>query len=71
MIFGLLYLIAQKDGLIDDSSPTRNLLSSRVGTSATVLVATLGLGGYTAFTFNCEDKTKCNELHSYIVFIPV
>lgn len=70
MIFGLLYLNAQKFGLIDDSA--RHHLLSRTRIRFLVVVAALlGLGGYTAFTITCHSKPKCNEVHSYLAFLPV
>ncbi|KAK4010994.1 N-acetylneuraminate 9-O-acetyltransferase [Daphnia magna] len=70
MIFGLLYLNAQKFGLIDDSA--RHHLLSRTRIRFLVVVAALlGLGGYTAFTITCHSKPKCNEVHSYLAFLPI
>ena len=70
MIFGLLYLNAQKFGLIDDSS-RQHLLSRPRIRFLVVAAALLGLGGYTAFTVTCHSKPKCNEVHSYLAFLPV
>ena len=70
MVFGFLYLNAQKYGLIDDSTG-KNLLSTTKRMVLVVSAAVLGLGGYTAFTVTCRNKPECNEIHSYIVFIPV
>jgi hypothetical protein len=71
MIFGLLYLNAQKFGLIDDSS-RQHLLSRPRIRFLVVAAALLGLGGYTAFTVTCHGgKPECNEVHSYLAFLPV
>jgi hypothetical protein len=70
MIFGLLYLNAQKFDLIDDSSRQHQLSRPRTR-FLVVAAALLGLGGYTAFTVTCHSKPKCNQVHSYLAFLPV
>lgn len=70
MVFGFLYVNAQKYGLIDDSTG-HNLFTSTKAMVMAVLVGLLGLGGYTAFTTTCRSKPPCNEIHSYVVFVPV
>jgi hypothetical protein len=70
MIFGFLYLNAQKFGLIDDST-RQHLLSRTKIRFLVVLAALIGLGGYTAFTITCHNKPECNEVHSYLAFLPV
>ena len=69
MVFGFLYLNAQKFGLIDDNNRL-NLFHGRI-LALTVVAALLGLGGYTAFTITCHSKPYCNSVHSYIAFVPV
>ncbi|EFX82868.1 hypothetical protein DAPPUDRAFT_48914 [Daphnia pulex] len=70
MIFGFLYLNAQKFGLIDDST-RQHLLSRTKIRFLVVLAALIGLGGYTAFTITCHSKPECNEVHSYLAFLPI
>ena len=70
MIFGFLYLNGQKFGLIDDST-RQHLLNGRLTRWSVLLAAVLGLGGYTVFTVTCHSKPECNEVHSYLAFIPV
>lgn len=69
MIFAAFFHIAQKYGFIDDNSHG-NLFSRRVSLTAT-LVAVAGVGFYTTFSFMCRNRQDCEEIHSYIVFIPV
>lgn len=70
MVFGFVYVNAQKHGLIDDS--TRQNLLSRPRTLLPVVVAALlGFFGYTAFTLTCLNKPECNAVHSYTAFVPV
>ena len=73
MVFGFLYLNAQKYGWIDDSTSTSgsHIMSSNRNAALVILAAVLGFGSYTTFTFNCGNKTECNQWHPYIVFIPV
>ena len=70
MVFGFLYLNAQKFGLIDDSTRQHLLSRTRIRVLV-VFAAVLGLGGYTAFTVTCKSKPECNEVHSYLTFLPV
>lgn len=70
MVFGLFYLNAQKFGLIDDST-RQHLLSGARTRFLAFSAALLGLGGYTAFTITCHTKPECNEVHSYVAFVPV
>ena len=69
MAFAAIFHIAQKYNLIDDNNHG-NLFSRRVSLTATLL-AICGVGFYTTFTFLCVHKLDCEEIHSYIVFIPI
>lgn len=69
MIFAAVFLAAQKFNIIDDSNHG-NLFSRRISLSSTLL-SIAGLGFYTTFTFFCKNKLDCEEIHSYVVFIPI
>ncbi|XP_041986683.1 N-acetylneuraminate 9-O-acetyltransferase [Aricia agestis] len=69
IIFGSAYLVSQKYGLLDDSNHG-NLVSSGAAASAAVCAVT-GLGSYVAYTLLCTNVTDCDEIHSYVTFLPV
>jgi N-acetylneuraminate 9-O-acetyltransferase len=69
MVFASLYMAAQKLNIIDDSNHG-NLFSRRISLSSTLL-AFAGIGFYSTFTFLCKNKLDCEEIHPYIVFIPI
>ena len=69
MVFGFMYQILKRYNLIDDNNHS-NLFSRGIALTATLL-SIIGIGGYATFTFLCSNKPQCNEVHSYIVFIPV
>ncbi|XP_008560460.1 N-acetylneuraminate 9-O-acetyltransferase isoform X4 [Microplitis demolitor] len=41
------------------------------GNALTPLIALISLAAYTAFTLLCVSVSECEEIHSYIVFIPI
>lgn len=69
MIFAAMFHIAQKYGKIDDNTH-HNLFSGRISLLASLL-AMLGIGFYTTFSFLCRNKQDCEEIHSYVVFVPI
>ena len=69
MMFSAIFIAAQKFNIVDDSNHG-NLFSRRISLSSTLLAIT-GLGFYTTFTFFCKNKLDCEEIHSYVVFIPI
>lgn len=69
MIFAAIFHIAQRNNIFDDNNHG-NLFSRRVSLIGT-LAAILGVGLYTSFSFICRNKLDCDEIHSYIVFIPI
>lgn len=69
MIFSAIFIAAQKFNIVDDSNHG-NLFSRRISLSSTLL-SIAGLGFYTTFTFFCKNKLDCEEIHSYVVFIPI
>ncbi|XP_005182016.2 N-acetylneuraminate 9-O-acetyltransferase [Musca domestica] len=69
MIFAACFHIAQKYSIFDDNNHG-NLFARRTSITVTLL-AVLGVGFYTAFSFLCRNEQNCEEIHSYIVFIPI
>lgn len=69
MVFAVMYMLAQKYSFLDDNNHS-NLFSRGIALSAT-LAALIGMGSYTTFTFLCRNQLECNEIHSYIVFLPI
>ncbi|XP_055390090.1 N-acetylneuraminate 9-O-acetyltransferase [Condylostylus longicornis] len=69
MIFASIIHIAQKNNLFDDNNHG-NLFSRRISLTVT-LAAIIGVGFYTSFSFLCKSQQNCEEIHSYIVFIPI
>jgi N-acetylneuraminate 9-O-acetyltransferase len=69
IIFSIISHAAQKFNFFDDSNHG-NLFSRRISLSSTLL-AFVGIGFYTTFTFFCKNKNDCEEIHSYVVFIPI
>ncbi|EDS39086.1 CAS1 domain containing 1 [Culex quinquefasciatus] len=69
MIFAAIFHIAQKYYIFDDNNHG-NLFSRRISLSST-LAAIIGIGFYTTWSFFCRNKQDCEEIHSYVVFIPI
>ncbi|EDV95368.1 N-acetylneuraminate 9-O-acetyltransferase [Drosophila grimshawi] len=69
MIYAACFHIAHKYNVFDDNNHG-NLFSRRTSISVTLL-ALLGVGIYTSFSFLCRNVQNCEEIHSYIVFIPI
>nr|NP_001259226.1 uncharacterized protein Dmel_CG2938, isoform C [Drosophila melanogaster]NP_001284847.1 uncharacterized protein Dmel_CG2938, isoform D [Drosophila melanogaster]NP_570085.1 uncharacterized protein Dmel_CG2938, isoform B [Drosophila melanogaster]ACL88964.1 CG2938-PB [synthetic construct]AAF45907.1 uncharacterized protein Dmel_CG2938, isoform B [Drosophila melanogaster]AAL39645.1 LD22456p [Drosophila melanogaster]AGB95072.1 uncharacterized protein Dmel_CG2938, isoform C [Drosophila melanogaste len=69
MIYAACFHIAQKYNVFDDNNHG-NLFSRRTSISVTLL-ALLGVGVYTSFSFLCRNVQNCEEIHSYILFIPI
>lgn len=69
MMYAVGLFLAQRHQLLDDRNHS-NLLSPRLSLLA-VLTAFCGLAGYLAFAILCRNGEECNEVHPYIVFIPV
>lgn len=69
MIYAACFHIAQKYNVFDDNNHG-NLFSRRTSISVTLL-ALLGVGIYTAFSLLCRNVQNCEEIHSYILFIPI
>lgn len=69
MIYAACFHIAQKYNVFDDNNHG-NLFSRRTSISVTLL-ALIGVGIYTSFSFLCRNVQNCEEIHSYILFIPI
>lgn len=69
MIFAVAYSLAQKYNILDDNNHS-NLFSCGIALSVS-LASLMGICFYTVFTFLCRDQLDCNEIHSYVVFIPI
>lgn len=69
MIYAACFHIAQKYSIFDDNNHG-NLFARRTSISVTLL-ALLGVGIYTSFSFLCRNVQNCEEIHSYILFIPI
>lgn len=69
VVFAAAYQLAQRHGLLDDTGRS-NLLPPGAALSATLL-AFIGLGSYATFTFLCSNTYDCNEIHSYVAFLPI
>ncbi|XP_050664615.1 N-acetylneuraminate 9-O-acetyltransferase isoform X11 [Leptidea sinapis] len=69
IIFGVAYLLAQRYSLLDDNNHSN--LFSRGGSLCATLLAFIGIGSYVTFTFLCTNAFDCNEIHSYVSFLPV
>lgn len=41
------------------------------GTALSSLLALISLTAYTTFTILCHSVSECEEIHSYVAFIPV
>ncbi|KAI8425930.1 hypothetical protein MSG28_004930 [Choristoneura fumiferana] len=59
----------QRYSILDDNNHS-NLFTPGVSLSAT-LVAFIGLGSYVTYTFFCTNIFDCNEIHSYVAFLPI
>jgi len=68
-VFGMVLLVAQSLGLVDDNNHS-NLFTSRVALCS-VLLSLVALGCSTTFALLCQSAAECNEVHSYTVVIPI
>ncbi|XP_045536158.1 N-acetylneuraminate 9-O-acetyltransferase [Papilio machaon] len=69
IIFATAYLLAQRYNLLDDNNHS-NLFTPGLSLTATLL-AFIGIGSYVTFTFLCNNTFDCNEIHSYVSFLPI
>ncbi|XP_022830222.1 N-acetylneuraminate 9-O-acetyltransferase [Spodoptera litura] len=68
IMFALAYLAARSAGVLDER--LGNLWGTGASLTATLLAA-VGLGSYVTFAFLCSNSFDCNEIHSYVSFLPV
>lgn len=69
MVFATIHHTALKFNIIDDTS-NHNLFSGRTSIMSAIL-ALFGIGLYTTFSFLCRNKLDCEEIHSYVSFVPI
>src|SRR5688572_18340575 len=69
MVFAFALHLARQYKLLDDTH--RGHLFSRPVAWFLSLAAALGVGVYTWLSFNCRNKSECNEIHPYIAFVPL
>lgn len=69
MIFAAVHHTALKFNIIDDSTG-HNLFAGRTSIMAAIL-ALFGIAIYTTFSFLCRNKLDCEEIHSYVSFVPI
>lgn len=69
VIFGLLVAIGYRYRVFDDSSG--GSLWSKPINGLVVMGSILGILSYLIFASYCNNKRDCNEIHSYISFVPV
>ncbi|XP_049281782.1 N-acetylneuraminate 9-O-acetyltransferase [Anopheles funestus] len=69
MIFAAIFQISQRFAVVDDNNHG-NLFSKRISLTST-LAAITGIGCYMTWTFFCRNRQDCEEVHSYVVFIPI
>lgn len=62
----------QEEPLIDDSGPS-NLFGSRrpLITALVLFGSVVGLCAYILFALHCPSKIACNEVHTYLTFVPI
>lgn len=70
MLFSICFHLAQKTYNICDDTTTSNLFTKRTSIVLT-LVALMNIIGYITFSLLCENEQNCEEIHTYIVFIPI
>ncbi|KAL4216929.1 N-acetylneuraminate 9-O-acetyltransferase [Mactra antiquata] len=70
MLFAFGYLILKRYKVINDVD-NRNLFSTGGVSWMFTCLGIIGIGSYAAFSAFCRNKQECNEVHSYISFIPI
>lgn len=69
MCFGAALQLSQRHNLFDDNNHG-NLFSRGIALCA-IFLALLGVGCYLTLTFLCSTELECDEIHSYVAFIPI
>lgn len=70
VIFAILIHIGQKFNVVVDDNNQGNLFSRRISLLG-ILVGLVSIGFYLVFSIFCQNKQNCEEIHSYIAFIPI
>lgn len=74
-LYGLLFafgmMIGRKFKLFNESNSESGLFSSRGLTWFISVTSVSCLTGYIIFTAVCRSKQECNEIHSYVAFVPI
>ncbi|KAK3593520.1 hypothetical protein CHS0354_037045 [Potamilus streckersoni] len=69
MVFAFGYQMLLKYRIINDTDK-ENLLSGSLNAAFTGL-GVIGVLSYVVFSCLCRNKQECNEVHSYIAFVPI
>ncbi|XP_052813330.1 N-acetylneuraminate 9-O-acetyltransferase-like isoform X2 [Mya arenaria] len=69
MVFAFGYQILKRYKVIHDTDG-RNMFSTAI-TWTMAGVGVIGIVSYAAFSGVCRNKEECNEVHSYITFVPI
>ncbi|BFZ21935.1 hypothetical protein BsWGS_24974 [Bradybaena similaris] len=69
MLFAFGYKVLVSYNIIQDERPD-NLFSNPISWVLCVL-SVIGITSYTIFSALCSSKVQCNEVHSYLVFLPI
>ncbi|MPC25017.1 CAS1 domain-containing protein 1 [Portunus trituberculatus] len=69
MMFSLVYNALTQYSLINDQSNS-NILSGRLALLVS-FAATVFIASYTTMTVICTNKPDCNEIHPYVVWVPI
>ncbi|KAK8395993.1 hypothetical protein O3P69_005223 [Scylla paramamosain] len=69
MMFSLVYNGLTQYSLINDQSNS-NILSGRLALLVS-FAATVFIASYTTMTVICTNKPDCNEIHPYVVWVPI
>ncbi|XP_071552262.1 N-acetylneuraminate (7)9-O-acetyltransferase [Panulirus ornatus] len=69
MVFSLLYNGLTQYSLIDDKSGS-NLMGGRLALLVS-FIATIFIASYSTMTLLCTNKPDCNEIHPYVVWVPI
>ncbi|XP_029649299.1 N-acetylneuraminate 9-O-acetyltransferase-like isoform X1 [Octopus sinensis] len=69
MLFAFGYQLLIKYRIIDDT--TRDTLFSKGASWLLCIFSILGITGYTVFACVCRTKPHCNDVHSYLTFLPI
>lgn len=68
-VFALLYRACLQWGVLDDTSGS-NLVTGRLA-ALLALVASACVGSYAVLARLCGSKRDCNQVHPYVVWLPV